>query len=380
MGLSILALPFSNFLEFSVIREYENISRREFCDLSVCTATTRKVNPAELQINGTRRTTIIKPKWRSLYGGINASGAGLMRKEFSMMDLNEEDETYESITPSFGGVTLGIAQILDAERRSDISTERKRNRSLRNSWHSLEKIETASTGPESIEEKKSSGLSYSISNDSEVEVFVHPNSSLGGTPFLSQKESMFLYIGSECARDEPEITKHCDIPNESKCLSSSIREELELKSLIPDKEALFSEDQSTTNIKGKIRSKYGEELDEKYIYHSEAQEALPKKQGACVESFESCSEMLRSQIDKAPNDEGYDQFDLAHLDESCWMELDASSFAVRGSTYLRDKRKVASGGNILRLITVDFLQVSEPLFSGVCLHPGERVSFCHLRP
>ena len=93
-----------------------------------------------------------------------------MRKDISMMDLNEEDEIYDSITPSFGGVTLGIAQILDAEQRSDFSTQRKQDRSLRNSCRSLEKTETDSTGPESIEEKKSGGLSYSISNDSEVEV------------------------------------------------------------------------------------------------------------------------------------------------------------------------------------------------------------------
>ena len=67
--------------------------------------------------------------------------------------------------------------------------------------------------------------------------------------------------------------------------------------------------------------------------------------------------------------------DLPHLDKSCWRELDASSFNVRGPTYLTERRKIQSGRNILRLLTVDFLQVSEPLLSGLCRHPGERVSF-----
>ena len=75
-----------------------------------------------------------------------------------MMDLDEDDELYESITPSFGGVTLGIAQIFDSEQRSDISTQRRQIGSSRNSWRSLEKLETASTETESIEEKVSEAV------------------------------------------------------------------------------------------------------------------------------------------------------------------------------------------------------------------------------
>ena len=62
------------------------------------------------------------------------------------------------------------------------------------------------------------------------------------------------------------------------------------------------------------------------------------------------------------------------LSKHHWRELDASEFKVRGKNYLGDKRKVPSGSNLFRLITIDLVEVSEPIMSGFCSHPSERVS------
>lgn len=294
-----------------------------------------------------------------------------MRKEFSMMDLKEEDEKdiiSDSLTPSFGGVTLGIAQILAPEQRSDVSTHRRQNdRTTKNHQGSLEKTDSESTTPHNIEDKMSTVLSYAISNDdSAVEVFMDGSSSSSGTPFLYQQEAMVPV---------PETSYACD--------------ELEAQSFISimtEEDSLFHDEiQRTSKILGPIKNNQKEEIFfEKEILHSKVTQILPKTKTK-ADSFER-NKRLQTEVkysERRLNGRGKEGDesafmncnDLPHLDKSCWSELDASSFNVRGPTYLTDRKKMRSSRNILRLITVDFLQVSEPLLSGLSLHPGERVSF-----
>lgn len=56
-----------------------------------------------------------------------------------------------------------------------------------------------------------------------------------------------------------------------------------------------------------------------------------------------------------------------------WSEPCGSSFKVRGSSYLMNKRKEESLVNLFRLVAVDLVQVDEPILTGMCAHGSERV-------
>jgi hypothetical protein len=56
-----------------------------------------------------------------------------------------------------------------------------------------------------------------------------------------------------------------------------------------------------------------------------------------------------------------------------WAEPDSNSFRVRGPLYLIDKKKQNAGPSIGRLIAVDVVNVEEPIYSGLTMHPTERV-------
>jgi len=62
-----------------------------------------------------------------------------------------------------------------------------------------------------------------------------------------------------------------------------------------------------------------------------------------------------------------------------WAEPDANSFRVRGKTYKKDKIKINAGSSIGRLIAVDVVSVDEPIYSGVALHPTERIQLALAR-
>jgi hypothetical protein len=56
-----------------------------------------------------------------------------------------------------------------------------------------------------------------------------------------------------------------------------------------------------------------------------------------------------------------------------WAEPDSNSFLVRGPTYLTDKHKINAGPSIARLVVTDIVTVDQPIYTGFCLHPTERV-------
>ena len=56
-----------------------------------------------------------------------------------------------------------------------------------------------------------------------------------------------------------------------------------------------------------------------------------------------------------------------------WVQPDANSFRVRGKDYKTDKVKINAGSSIGRLFAVDVVRVDEPFYSGLSLHPTERI-------
>ncbi|KAL3918794.1 MAG: hypothetical protein SGILL_004070 [Bacillariaceae sp.] len=61
------------------------------------------------------------------------------------------------------------------------------------------------------------------------------------------------------------------------------------------------------------------------------------------------------------------------LSNEKWAEPDANSFMVRGPSYKQDGVKVNAGSSIGQLIAVDVVRVDNPLYSGMSMHPSERV-------
>jgi len=61
------------------------------------------------------------------------------------------------------------------------------------------------------------------------------------------------------------------------------------------------------------------------------------------------------------------------LNELYWCEPCAMSFRVRGAQYAANRLKTNSKPSVFRLITVDLCQVAEPIRSGFCSLPKERV-------
>jgi hypothetical protein len=56
-----------------------------------------------------------------------------------------------------------------------------------------------------------------------------------------------------------------------------------------------------------------------------------------------------------------------------WAEPDSNSFRVRGKTYNADREKVNAGRSIGRLVAVDVLIADEVAYTGISMHPNERV-------
>mmetsp|Transcript_262 Transcript_262/g.355 ORF Transcript_262/g.355 Transcript_262/m.355 type:complete len:334 (-) Transcript_262:401-1402(-) len=64
------------------------------------------------------------------------------------------------------------------------------------------------------------------------------------------------------------------------------------------------------------------------------------------------------------------------LGEQYWCEPDASTFRVRGDEYVQNKKKVPSGQSLFRLFAVDLVKVKQPIMTGMCNHPNERIQKC----
>jgi hypothetical protein len=61
------------------------------------------------------------------------------------------------------------------------------------------------------------------------------------------------------------------------------------------------------------------------------------------------------------------------LRTQAWSEPPAETFNVRGKNYMNDRVKVPSQPSAFRLFAVDLVNTEEPIYSGMCAHPEERV-------
>jgi hypothetical protein len=92
------------------------------------------------------------------------------------------------------------------------------------------------------------------------------------------------------------------------------------------------------------------------------------------DTFSVCGEKLQTLSEEKPCDPCAADIGYDSLAEHHWKELNAPIFSVRGEHYFQDSKKVPSAPNLLRLITVDLIQVEEPMMTGFCSHPRGRVS------
>jgi len=106
-------------------------------------------------------------------------------------------------------------------------------------------------------------------------------------------------------------------------------------------------------------------------------------------SFNSIGLNSNSADEVSSEEEGYDGQDLLSvvtsirtkptlvdpppLPQQYWTEPSASSFNVRGANYLKDRKKMPSADNLFQLFAVDLVKVSQPILTGMCNHPDERV-------
>ena len=63
----------------------------------------------------------------------------------------------------------------------------------------------------------------------------------------------------------------------------------------------------------------------------------------------------------------------APLRLEAWTEPAAEQYPVRGASYLQDRIKQPSQQSAFSLLTVDLVQADQPIYSGLCAHPNERI-------
>ncbi len=100
-------------------------------------------------------------------------------------------------------------------------------------------------------------------------------------------------------------------------------------------------------------------------------DALTFDDNPTVRDLQTLSEETSFDLQESSSDSSVEIGKCLH--EEHWKEMDASTFDVRGGSYLTDGKKMPSSPNLLRLFAVDLLEVSEPIMSGFCPHPNGRI-------
>jgi Protein ENHANCED DISEASE RESISTANCE 2, C-terminal len=83
--------------------------------------------------------------------------------------------------------------------------------------------------------------------------------------------------------------------------------------------------------------------------------------------------LRRSQTEPTERHPTTYRFHPPPLRTQAWSEPPAETFMVRGKNYMNDRIKVPSQQAAFRLFAVDLVNTEEPMHSGMCAHPGERV-------
>jgi len=99
---------------------------------------------------------------------------------------------------------------------------------------------------------------------------------------------------------------------------------------------------------------------------ADAHKASADKQ---IRNVDASRTMMDGRVDHMKSTRSYDDY----VDKRFWMEINASLFNIRSQKYMRNRLKMPSNPNLLRLMAVDFVEAPEPIMTGFCSHPKERV-------
>ena len=89
---------------------------------------------------------------------------------------------------------------------------------------------------------------------------------------------------------------------------------------------------------------------------------------------------LKDKASAASQDNDFPEVDLpkfclepSPLRSKAWGEPNAGEYQVRSKNYMNDRIKAPSEKSAFRLLTVDLVNSRNPIYTGMCAHPGERI-------
>lgn len=357
--------------------------QQDICDISLCTATTKqsRQKPATL-CTWKKNPNAFKMDPRKMrYNTLSSfSKPSSFRQDMLLMSVEEENtkKISETVTSSFGGVTLGMAQILytpDVGQNRDKGIEERTD------------IEIAETTSATDDDCSVGGFEVTI--DSRLSSI----SSLGRRGARMMKEAKLV---EEKVRNE-----ECKIAEQRRLLDM---EHSEFQSLLREfqraeerrrveeaklaerrrllKEAYLKEQERLMKEEERLEEESKEAAEATQRILDEARsadrdgsfDAQISRSLSCVHTLGVLSETTWENYDSETFENEYDEVHTS-LGKHHWKEIEASLFKVRGKSYMSNRKKVPSKPNLFRLITVDLVEVAKPIMTGFCTHPKERVSF-----
>lgn len=306
------------------------------------------------------------------------SKSSTFRQDMLLMSVKEEDtkKVLETTTSSFGGVTLGMAQILYAP-----DTDETRGKEIGERTD----IDISETRTETDDE--SSG-GFEVTLESKWSSI----SSLGRKGTLMVKEAKFV--------EEKVRSEECKIAEERRLLDMehtefqtllrefqraeqrrrveeaklAERRNILREAYLTEQERLMKEEERLMQESKKAAQETRRILDEaRFADRDNSFDAQFSRSLTCVQTLGVLSETTWEHDYCETSFENEDDEIHASLAKHHWKEIEASLFNVRGKNYLSDGEKVPSNPNLFRLITVDLVEVSKPILTGFCSHPKERV-------
>jgi hypothetical protein len=363
------------------------------CDLSLCSATTRKHQPFPKTLCTWKRNPnafqlVQHPSVVSLS---SLSEKKQSRQDILLLSVKEESTSLvsETTTSSLGGVTLGIAKLLyDQEDSKGGSEERTgvelsvcddtvfKGSSITVHDDNNQSIEVSMSGLSIDDESAISSLGKKGARRvkearlAEQKVRNEENKLAAQRRFLDMEHSEFQSILKEFRKDAQRAEERLREEEARLTERRRLLKEAYLKEqarLLEEEEKLILDRRKTADATRRILEEaYNSDLDISIEEQVTRSLSTALTLGVLSEStWENDDDESEVEVDNCEN---------ISLGQHHWRELNASKFKVRGRNYLDDKKKVPSQPNLFRLITVDLVEVSEPIMTGFCSRPTERVS------
>lgn len=147
--------------------------------------------------------------------------------------------------------------------------------------------------------------------------------------------------------------------------------------LIPARNRMAPKEQSCPGIDGAIMESLASDVHGLEIHESPLEE--PTKRGARIKKLFARTPPSRphaiQRSTTVPIARDLADFCLhpPPLRLDAWSEEPAANFKVRSPTYLADQLKMSSEEAVFKLLTVDLIKVHQPIFTGLCAQPNERI-------